>query len=82
MWPKMRDEFQRLLLHTKLTLDPHRRHHGFEVLGFDFMLDNNLNLLLIEINKNPALGTFGCKVLENAIFPFSNDSFNLSVNKL
>lgn len=82
MWPKMRDEFQRLLMSTKHTLDPHRRHHGFEVLGFDFMLDHGLNLYFIEVNSNPALGTFGCKVLENAIFPMSNDSFNLSVNKL
>jgi len=48
----MRDEFHRLLLQTKLKLDPHRRHHGFEVLGFDFMLDDNLNLIFIEINKN------------------------------
>jgi len=46
------------------------------------MLDDSLNLYLIEINNNPALGTFGCKALENAIYPMRTDAYNLSVNKL
>jgi len=29
----------------------------FELLGFDFMIDDNLSLKLIEINVNPALFT-------------------------
>jgi glutathionylspermidine synthase len=29
----------------------------FELLGFDFMIDENLSLKLIEINVNPALFT-------------------------
>lgn len=27
---------------------------GFELLGFDFMIDDNLNVWLIEINENPC----------------------------
>lgn len=78
----MTEEFKYLMQSVKHKIDPHRRHHGFEILGFDFMLDENLKLYLIEINNNPALGTFNCKVLENAIFPMRTDSLNLSVNKL
>jgi len=63
----MRNEFKNLMYQVKKKIDPQRRHHGFEILGFDFMLDESLNLFLIEINNNPALGTFGCKALENAI---------------
>jgi len=70
------------MLGVKRKLDPHRRHHGFEILGFDFMLDENLKLYFIEINNNPALGTFGCKALEGAIFAMRTDAWNLSVNKL
>jgi Tubulin-tyrosine ligase family len=28
---------------------------GFELLGFDFMLDTDLNVSLIEVNENPCL---------------------------
>jgi glutathione synthase/RimK-type ligase-like ATP-grasp enzyme len=30
---------------------------GFELLGFDFMLDSELNVKLIEVNLNPCLST-------------------------
>ena len=30
---------------------------GFELLGFDFMIDDNLNIYLIEVNENPCLST-------------------------
>jgi tubulin--tyrosine ligase len=32
-------------------------YNGFELMGFDFMLDDNLNLTLIEVNTNPCLDT-------------------------
>lgn len=31
---------------------------GFELLGFDFMVDEDLNSYLIEVNTNPCLSTF------------------------
>jgi len=30
---------------------------GFELLGFDFMVDDQLNVYLIEVNTNPCLST-------------------------
>ena len=32
-------------------------YNGFELMGFDFMLDEDLNLTLIEVNTNPCLDT-------------------------
>jgi len=32
-------------------------YNGYEVLGFDFMLDDNMKLYLIECNTNPCLET-------------------------
>jgi len=46
------------------------------------MLDEQLDLYLLEINNNPALGTQGSKVLENSIMPMRTDVFNLTLNKL
>lgn len=34
-----------------------RAYNAFEVLGFDYMLDEDLNLTLIEVNTNPSLDT-------------------------
>ena len=36
-------------------IDPNRRQNTFEIFGLDFMLDENFNLNLIEVNTNPVL---------------------------
>ena len=38
-----------------LKIDPNRRLHCMEILGYDFMLDANLKPWLIEVNTNPCL---------------------------
>lgn len=38
-------------------MNPNKRKHIFELFGFDFLLDEDLRLWLIEINTNPFLGT-------------------------
>eukprot|EP01022_Parablepharisma_sp_SALTPOND_P029652 TRINITY_DN742_c1_g1_i13.p2 TRINITY_DN742_c1_g1~~TRINITY_DN742_c1_g1_i13.p2 ORF type:complete len:1190 (+),score=82.88 TRINITY_DN742_c1_g1_i13:407-3976(+) len=38
-------------------IDPKRRLHTFELLGYDFMIDEEYNVYLIEANVNPCLGT-------------------------
>jgi Tubulin-tyrosine ligase family len=30
---------------------------SFELIGFDFMIDSDLKVFLIEVNKNPCLST-------------------------
>jgi D-alanine-D-alanine ligase-like ATP-grasp enzyme len=37
------------------------REVGFELLGFDFMIDENLKVWLIEVNQNPCLSTLSPK---------------------
>lgn len=34
---------------------------GFELLGFDFMIDTSLRVQLIEVNENPCLSTLSEK---------------------
>ena len=42
---------------TCFKLDPGRLTNTFEMLGYDFMIDENFKLSLIEVNTNPCLET-------------------------
>lgn len=40
---------------TYMLLSPHRYEHNFELFGLDFMIDEDMNVSLIEVNTNPCL---------------------------
>ena len=42
---------------TCYKLDPLRLTNQFEIFGYDFMLDDQFKLNLIEVNTNPCLET-------------------------
>jgi tubulin monoglycylase TTLL3/8 len=42
-------------------------YNGFEFMGFDFMLDQNMKLYLIECNTNPCLETAQSILLQRII---------------
>ena len=43
------------LFAVRKKLDPFKRKHTFEMFGYDFMLDEDFNVWLIEINTNPCI---------------------------
>ena len=55
-------------------MDPAKRIHTFEILGYDFMLDSKFKVYLIEVNTNPCLeitspllGRITPRMIDNAI---------------
>ena len=38
-----------------LKIDPARLQNSFELFGYDFMIDEDFRLYLIEVNTNPSL---------------------------
>jgi tubulin monoglycylase TTLL3/8 len=38
-----------------LKIDPQRLSHSFEIFGYDFMIDEQFKVYLIEANTNPCL---------------------------
>jgi len=37
-------------------LNPNKRRNGFELFGFDYMIDEDFRVWLIEVNTNPYIG--------------------------
>ena len=57
-----------------LIIEKNRRLNTFELFGYDFMIDENFQVFLIEANINPCLGVtsnfssrFIPKLVENVI---------------
>ena len=61
--------------------DPYKRINTFEVLGFDFMLDDNFKVYLIEVNTNPCLET-SCPILQKIIPAMLENTFRIAIDPL
>jgi len=55
LWPQIRQLVTDSFRATHKQLDPRQRQHSFEVLGYDFMVDEDFRVWLIEVNTNPCL---------------------------
>lgn len=40
---------------VRKQIDPHGYKYQFEMFGYDFILDEDFNIYLIEVNTNPCL---------------------------
>lgn len=54
--PRIKDLIIDTLLSVKTQLNPNRRKNIFEFLGYDFMIDEDFRVWLIEVNTNPYIG--------------------------
>lgn len=55
IWPQIKRLMTETFRAAAHHIDPHRRRHTFEVLGYDFMIDEHFKVWLIEVNTNPCL---------------------------
>lgn len=54
--PRMKDIVIDSVLATKNKINSHQRKFCFELLGFDFLIDEDFRTWLLEVNNNPFLG--------------------------
>ena len=55
-------------------IDPGRLHNTFELFGYDFMIDADFRLYLIEVNTNPCL-EMTCPLLARIIPEVLDNTF-------
>lgn len=55
IYPQMKKLATDTIKATFLQIDPNKNLHTFELFGYDFMVDENQKVWLIEVNTNPWL---------------------------
>lgn len=75
----MRDIVIDVFLSVRNKMNPNKRKDVFELFGFDFLLDEDFRIWLIECNTNPYLGA-PCKHMQTMVPEMMNDMFKLVVD--
>lgn len=81
VYPKIRKIVQDTIKATYKKLDTRKRNHTFEILGYDFMLDEIYNPWLLEVNTNPCLALSG-QYLASLIPAMLSDAFSIVLDPL
>jgi hypothetical protein len=74
--PRMRDIIIDSFLAAKNSLNPNRRKNCFELFGYDFIIDEDFRLWLLEVNTNPYLGAPN-KFIANLLPKMMDDCLSL-----
>jgi Tubulin-tyrosine ligase family len=62
-------------------IDPSRNKNAFEIFGYDFMIDENFKVYLIEANTNPCL-EICCPLLARIIPELLDNTLRVAVDPL
>jgi Tubulin-tyrosine ligase family len=62
-------------------IDPERRMNTFEIFGYDFMIDYDLKIKLIEVNTNPSI-EICCPLLARIIPSMLDSVFKIAIDPL
>jgi Tubulin-tyrosine ligase family len=54
--PRIKDIIIDTILSVRNQLNPNKRKNAFELFGYDFLIDEDFRIWLIEVNTNPYFG--------------------------
>ena len=66
---------------TKKKINFNKRKQCFELFGFDFFLDDDYNVFLIEVNTNPCLEE-SSNLLRKLLPRMLDDMFKLTIDQI
>ena len=78
---KVKEYCYTTLSSVKNKLNPKQQKYCFQLFGFDYILDENLKVWLIEVNNNPCI-ELSSPLLQQLIPRMLNDAFKLSLDKI
>lgn len=58
VFPKIIDLVIDVFLASQPRINPNKRNNCFELLGLDFLIDEDFRTWLLEVNTNPYLGKY------------------------
>lgn len=76
---KIREIVKMTVLATFPKLNAFNRKYSFELLGYDFMLDSDLKVWLIEVNTNPCL-ELSAPLLARIIPAMLDNTFRIAID--
>ena len=79
--PKFKKIIELTSKSSKNLINFHNLSYCFEIFGYDFMMDEEKNVYLIEINTNPGL-ELSSKIIEVLVPRMIDDALRLTVDKL
>ena len=79
MLPRIKDIVIDCFLAAASDLNPTKREHCFELMGFDFLIDEDFRVWLIEVNTNPYFGVVN-SAMPNFIDNLVDDTFKLTLD--
>ena len=79
--PKIKELVKDTIEATYWKLNPNRKIQSFELLGYDFMVDSDLRVWLIEVNTNPCL-ELSSPYLEHLIPKMLDSALALTVDQV
>ena len=77
----MKSQILKSFYAVRKTLDPLRRKYTFEMFGFDFILDEDFNTWIIEVNTNPCLEE-SSQLLKDLLPRMIEDMMKLTVDQI
>ena len=78
---RMREMICHSLLSVKNKLNSNKRQYCFEIFGYDFIMDSQSDIWLIECNTNPCL-ELSSNLLARIIPKMLNHAFFLTIDKI
>ncbi|KAL4435557.1 hypothetical protein ABPG74_020333 [Tetrahymena malaccensis] len=79
--PKIKDVMSLTIDSVRSKLNPQERKFCFEIFGYDFIIDNNFNPWLIEVNTNPCIEQ-SSDMLSILLKRMLDDAFKLTLDQL
>ena len=79
LMPRIHDIILDTFLSVRNKMNPNNRSNVFELFGFDFLLDEDFRVWLIEVNTNPFLGT-PCPFMKELVPAMINDMLKIVVD--